>query len=250
VIPLLLSPFFAHQRAVLLMLGTAVVVVVGVCMGATARRRMRVHVGHVLVTALAVVGVCLAVSIIPAANSQGALHAPFAGTVSRTLGSTLGSVGKAESAQDRLNKWAVAWDTAREHVIVGWGFGKEYSYFAVGIDRYVTTGIAENIELDLVLTAGLIGLVLFFVSIGVSVVEGFKAWRLHPDRRVGVAALGLMAVVVGFMAKAQVESIFENYRLATELGLFLGMLRSAVTSGGGDLRALRTEQEFLQYEVV
>jgi hypothetical protein len=81
-------------------------------------------------------------------------------------------------------------------------------------------------------------------------VNGFSAWRLHPDRIVAVLALALVAVVVGFIAKGQVESIFDNYRLATVLGLSLGMLRSAVTSGGGGLRAMRTQQEFLHYEVV
>jgi hypothetical protein len=57
---------------------------------------------------------------------------------------------------------------------------------------------------------------------------------------VAVLALGLVAAVVGLIAKGQVESIFENYRLATVLGLTLGMLRSAVTSGGGNLMTMRT----------
>jgi cation transporter-like permease len=50
---------------------------------------------------------------------------------------------------------------------------------------------------------------------------------------VAVLALALVAVVVGFVAKGMVESIFEKYRLATMLGLSLGMLRGAVTSAGG-----------------
>ena len=232
------------------MLGTTVVIVVIVAMGSVARRRLRVHVGEVVMTALAVVGVSLAVSLIPAATTQSAVNAPFTSTISHTIGDTLGSEGKAESAQDRINKWTVAWDTARQHVILGWGLGKEYTYFATGPNVYVTTGIAENLELDLLLTSGVVGLVLFFLAMGVSVVDGFGAWRLHPDRTMAVAALALVAVVVGFMAKGQVESIFENYRLATEWGLFLGLLRSVVTSAGGSLRALRTFDPDRQYEVV
>jgi hypothetical protein len=55
---------------------------------------------------------------------------------------------------------------------------------------------------------------------------------------VAVLALALVAVVVGFVAKGMVESIFEKYRLATMLGLSLGLLRSAVTSAGGTRLAL------------
>jgi hypothetical protein len=47
-----------------------------------------------------------------------------------------------------------------------------------------------------------------------------------------------------------VESIFVNYRLATVLGLSLGMLRSAVTSGGGGPSAMRTYQAMREYEVI
>ena len=52
------------------------------------------------------------------------------------------------------------------------------------------------------------------------------------------------------VAKGQVESIFENYRLATVFGLSLGMLRSAVTSGGGGSTAMRTYQATRHYEVI
>ena len=250
VVPLMLSPFFAYQRAVLLTLGATVVVVVVVAMGTTARRRLRVRVGEVAMTALAVAGVALVVALVPAAAGQTSVNAPFASTIAQTLGPTLTGEAKAESAQDRINKWQVAWDAAKEHPFLGQGLGFEYQYFAVGPNQVVTTGITENLELDLFLTAGIVGVLLFFLALGTSVVQGFMAWRLHPDRTVAVAALALVAIVVGFVAKGQVESIFENYRLATEWGLFLGLLRSAVTSGGGSLRALRTFDPEHQHEVV
>jgi len=250
VVPLLLSPFLAYQRAVLLTLGVTVAVVVVVAMGTTARRRLRVRVGEVVMTALAVVGVALVVSLVPAAAGQKAVNAPFASTISQTLGPTLGGEAKAESAQDRISKWQVAWAAAKEHPVLGQGLGFEYRYFAVGPNQFFTTGITENLELDLFLTAGIVGVLLFFLALGTSVVEGFVAWRRHPDRMVAVAALALVAVVAGFAAKGQVESIFENYRLATEWGLFLGLLRSAVTSGGGSLRALRTFDPEHRHEVV
>ncbi len=81
------------------------------------------------------------------------------------------------------------------------------------------------------------------MALVVSIANGLTAWRLHPDRMVAVLALGLVAGVIGLFAKGMVESIFENYRLATVLGLTLGMLRSAVTSGGGNLLKMRTHYE-------
>jgi MFS-type transporter involved in bile tolerance (Atg22 family) len=78
--------------------------------------------------------------------------------------------------------------------------------------------------------SGLIGLGLFVLALFFSLFEGLMAWRLHPDRMVAVLALALVAVVVAFVSKGMVESIFEKYRLATMLGISLGLLRSAVTS--------------------
>ncbi len=108
VVPLVLSPFFAYQRGVLLMAGAAVVVMLLVASGRTARRRLRVRAGEVLVVALAVVGGALAVAIIPAVTAQKSVTAPFSSTINRTLGTTLNSRAKQESAQDRLTKWDVA----------------------------------------------------------------------------------------------------------------------------------------------
>jgi O-antigen ligase len=134
----------------------------------------------------------------------------------------------------------VAYDLAKKEPILGYGLGETYTYFEPGPNLYVQTDLTENIGLDLWLRTGLIGLGLFVVALVVSLVNGLSAWRLHPDRMVAVLALGLVAAVVGLIAKGQVESIFENYRLATLLGLTLGMLRSAVTSGGGNLLTMRT----------
>ena len=84
------------------------------------------------------------------------------------------------------------------------------------------TDVTENIGLDLWMRSGLIGLGLFVLALFFSLFDGLQAWRLHPDRMVAVLALALVAVVVGFVAKGMVESIFEKYRLATMLGLSLG----------------------------
>jgi O-antigen ligase len=249
-VPLALCSFFAYQRAVLLMLGAVVSVVVIVACGAPARHRLRIRSGEVAIAALAVVGTVLAVAVVPAITSQKSVTGPLAAAISSTVGATLHSQAKQESAQDRINKWTVSLADAKQHWLLGQGLGFEYSYFQAGVNQYITTDLTENIGLDLWLRTGLIGLGLFLMALIVSLVNGFSTWRLHPDPMVAVVALALFAVVVGLIAKGQVESIFENYRLATVLGLSLGMLRSAVTSGGGGPAAMRTYQAMSHYEVI
>ncbi|MGD0378686.1 MAG: O-antigen ligase family protein [Acidimicrobiales bacterium] len=249
-VPLALSPFFAFQRAVLITLGTVVTVVVVVGIGSTARERLRIRSGEVAVAALAVVGVVLAVSVIPAITSQKSVTGPLASTYNSTLGATLNSEAKQESAQDRINKWSVALADAQQHWFLGQGLGFEYSYFQAGPNQYIVTDLTENIGLDLWLRTGLIGLGLFLLALVTALVNGFATWRMHPDPTVAVLALALFAVVLGLVAKGQVESIFENYRLATVFGLSLGMLRSAVTSGGGGSTAMRTYQATRHHEVI
>ncbi len=249
-VPLMISPFFAFQRAVLLMLGAVVAFLVLVAFGRTARRRLRVRSGEVLVTALAVVGGVLAVAIIPAVTAQASVTAPFTSTYNKTVGTTLDSQAKRESAQDRLTKWDVALKDAEQESILGQGAGFEYSYFETGPNVFIVTDLTENIGLDLWLRTGLIGLGLFLLAVSTSIVNGFATWRLHPDPMVAVLSLALVAVLIGLIAAGQVESLFENYRLATVFGLSLGMLRSAVTSGGGGPTAMRSYHALRQYEAV
>jgi O-antigen ligase len=240
VVPLLVSPFLSDQRAVLIMLGASVTVIVVVALGSTARRRLRVKSAEVLLTALAVVGTVLGIVLIPAAQSQTAVVVPGGATLAKTFDTK----GKIESAEDRASKWQVAFSFIRQHPIIGNGLGLEFSFYEPGPNDFTMTDVTENIGLDLWLRSGLIGLSLFVLAVLVSVFDGLVAWRLHPDRMVAVLALALVAVVIGFVAKGMVESIFEKYRLATMLGLSLGMLRSAVTSAGGTRMALRRTHSY------
>jgi O-antigen ligase len=195
--------------------------------------------------------VVLGVSIVPAVTSAGTtFSSPVISTIHDKVESAISSEAKAESAQSRLNKWSVALKDAEQHPWLGQGLGFTYSYFTPGANVFVVTDLTENILLDLWLRTGVIGVLLFLAAVVTSLVTGFAAWRLHPDRMTAVLTLALVAVVVGLLAKGQVESILDNYRLATVLGLSLGMLRSAVTSGGGGLHAMRTQQAFRHYEVV
>jgi O-antigen ligase len=228
VVPLLLSAFLADQRAALLGLGAAVVTVLLVALGPTARQRMRVTLTEVILCALAIVGVVLAVAVVPAVSAERPVQTPLASK----LKITFGSEEKAESAQDRVNQWRAVLPDIRQHVIMGSGLGFEYAYYAPGPDTYVTTDLTHNIGLDLLLRTGLIGLALFIFALALSFRDGLFAWRSHPDRMAGALALALVAVIVGLLVKAMVESDLENYRLATLLGLSLGLLRAVVTSPG------------------
>ena len=250
IVPLAIGPFFANQRAVLLELGATVTVLVIVGMGSTARRRMQVRASEVALVALATVGVALAVSIVPAITQGQSVTAPLASLSQRTVGSVLNSRAKVESAQDRINEWNIGIKDAKQHPFLGQGLGFTYSYFEVGSSTYVTTDITHNIELDLWLHTGIIGVLLFLLALVVSLVQGFTTWHLHPDRLVAVLALALSAVVIGFIAKGQVESIFENYRLAALFGVSLGMMRAALTSAGGGVKDMREQRELLHQDVV
>jgi O-antigen ligase len=217
------------------MLGAAVSVILVVATGSTARRRLRIRAAEVLLTALAVVGVVLVVAVVPALEGQHAVQVPLGSTLAHTFDTK----GKIESAEDRASKWGVAFSYIRKHEFIGNGLGVEFSYYNPGPNTFSMTDVTENIGIDLWMRSGLIGVGLFVLALFFSLFDGLTAWRQHPDRMVAVLALAMVAVVSGFVAKGMVESIFEKYRLATMLGLSLGMLRSAVTSAGGTRLALR-----------
>ena len=90
---------------------------------------------------------------------------------------------------------------------------------------------------------------MFILTVLVSLGDGLRVWRRHPDRMLAIFALALVATLVGFLVKGGFESLFEKYRLATMLGLLLGMLRSTVSSTATKLpsitaiRAKRTVNE-------
>lgn len=233
VVPLLASAFFASQRAVLLELGVAVgTLVLVVVVGTATRRRLQVTGAESLLAGLAVLGVVLGAAVVPAIVGGAPVRVPLAEQLDQQLSSAVNTTAKAESAQDRLTKWSVAWHDVEQEPLLGQGLGFEYSYYASGPNQYVVTDITENLGLDLWLWTGVIGVLLFAVALVMSLGDGLRTWRLHPDPQVAVLALALVAVVIGILAKGQVESVFEKYRLATVWGLAFGMLRSAVTSAG------------------
>jgi O-antigen ligase len=228
-IPLLLSSVIASQRAALVGLGASLAFVLVICLGPSARRRIRVNGCEIALAALAVFALLVAVVLVPAAVRQEAPRIPF----STTLNTEFSSTGKAESAQDRINELQAARRMIPRELLFGWGLGLEYSYWSPGPNVEVTSALTEDVYLDLWLRTGLVGAGLFILALLVSLGDGLKVWRHHQDRMVSLFAAALVAVIFGILVKGGFESILEKYRLATMLGLLLGMLRSTVTSAGG-----------------
>ena len=129
-VPLALSPFFAYQRAVLLTLG-----------GRRDRGRRGGHGVH---------GPRAAADPVrggrrgrPGRRGRGARRVghprhhrrrnrspgPSPPPINSTLGATLNSEAKQESAQDRLNKWSVALADAKQHWLLGQGLGIRVQLF-------------------------------------------------------------------------------------------------------------------------
>jgi hypothetical protein len=228
VLPLLACTVPSGQRAALIDLGVTAAVILLAVSVSSGRRRFRVTGGNVVCAVLAIVAVVVLVLVVPAAVSKSPVQVPVVSTISHTFNST----GKAESAQERVNEWKAAKAIIPQDLLIGHGLGFEYTYYSPASKQFLRTDITHNIILDLLMRTGLIGLILFLSALGVSLYGGVQVWRRHPDRFVAVLALGLVAVILGLVSKGMVESIFEKYRLASLLGLMLGMLRSAVVSMG------------------
>lgn len=227
-LPLFLMTVLSGQRAALLGLVVTILFLMVVSLGATARRRLRIHPSEVLLMVMVVFGVTLLVVVIPAVRNEEPIRIPFSSTFSNEFN----SAGKLESAQDRVDESQLAYSLIHQQLLFGSGLGLQYSYWQPGPDMYVTESTTDDMYLDLAIRTGLVGLGLFLLATAVSLVDGFLVWRRHHDTMVAIFALSLVAVIVGLLVKGSVESILEKYRIATMLGLTLGMLRSAVTSAG------------------
>jgi len=228
-IPLLASVVLANQRAVLVNLGTVVLVVLVVL--AVGHRQsvgnlLHVRSGQIAVTFLAVTAVAIVIVVVPAAVDRQPAQIPLASTFENLFHGG----AKAESAQDRLNLASEAEALIPQHLIIGWGLGMQFQYYETGTRSVQTIAYAHNLVLDLWLRLGLVGLVLFLVALGTSVTDGLKAWRRHTDPMTAALVLALVAVLAGLLATAFIEPLLDEYRLATLFGVSLGMLRATVTS--------------------
>jgi O-antigen ligase len=228
-LPVIGSVLLADQRAVLVNLGTVVlVVVVGVIVGPRRgiARRYFVTGGHLILTALAIAAVGIVLVIVPAAVNRQAAQLPLASEAQ----SLFHNEAKAESAQDRLDLASEVEKLIPQHLLIGWGYGVEFQFYEAGTRTVETIPYAHNIVLDLWLRLGLIGLVLFALALGDSVKGGLRVWRRDLDRVTASLALVLVGVTAGLFATGLLEPLLDEYRFATLFGVSLGLLRACVTS--------------------
>jgi O-antigen ligase len=222
--PLMLAPFLSLQRAAMVTLAIGVFVIV--VMAPAAWRRVRTTPTELALATTVIVGLFLSATLINAAAEGKAPEVPLASR----LTTALYSPGKQLSAQDRINQLVAVRPLIAEKPLLGWGLGKTYTYWEPGFQKFLLVNITHNILTDVTLRMGVVGLLLFLAAIALSMRDGVSAWLRHRHQIGAALALGCVAVVVGLLAKGMVESIFEKYRMATLLGIMLGMMRALATS--------------------
>ncbi len=228
-VPVLGAVVLASQRAVLVNMAVAIIVVIAAVVVGHWRqhpRRFTVGSGQVVLVTLAVAAIAILVVVVPAAANRQPVKVPLASTYQNLFHSK----GKAESAQDRVNLASQAEALIPHHLLIGHGLGVEFQYYEAGFRQVQTTAYVHDIVLDLWLRLGLVGLLLFTVAVTGSIVEGLRVWRRHPDARTAALALALVAVLAGLLMTGFLEPMLDEYRLATLFGISLGMLRACATS--------------------
>jgi exopolysaccharide production protein ExoQ len=234
-VPLFGAVVLSQERAVLVnegvMIGVLLIVLVVVGYGRGVVKRLKVQSGQVVLTLLAAVAITLAILVTPAALHQRPVQIPL----SSEFESLFHSEGKAESAQDRIDMAGAAESLIPQHPIIGWGLGVEFPFYEAGVRKVQLTPYAHDIVIDLWLRLGIIGLLLYLAALLRSLFDGLAVWRKHPDPEVAAFALALVAILCGLFADSLLEPVLDEYRLATLVGITLGVLRSAVASPRPDV---------------
>jgi len=137
------------------------------------------------------------------------------------------STGKQQSAQTRLFLWDEAHRLWQERPVLGAGLGKQFTIKRAATQEDWVAGGFHNLGYDLLVRSGVVGLVLFTVAMGLSLRDGLRAWREHLDHRIAALALAAMAAAAGLLAKGMVESVLEKAKLATLLGVCVGIMLTA-----------------------
>jgi len=223
---LLLTSAFASQRAALISVAISVAVLVIAFATRRARERLHTTPTELVLGVVVLVALVIGAALLPAIAKDKAPNAPFAAQ----LQNAFGGIGKAQSAAGRVKQLDQAKQLILQHPFIGWGLAESYSYYQPGPNDVERTQLTHNILTYLLLRTGLIGLAFFLVAFGASVSEGIRSWRYNLDPMVAALALAATAILLGWFGKGLVESLFEKYRLATVLGITLGIARTCATS--------------------
>ncbi len=217
---LLVTPAVADQRAAFIALALSLATVAAGML--LSRRRVRVTPTEGVLAIAAVTAIVL-VSVLPGLVGDQPVKLPL----QQELTTTFTSYEEVLTTRDRLNQWSAAGPLIEERPILGWGLGKQYTYYDPGNLVFKQIDLTHNILGDLLLRAGAVGLALFVLALCFSSVGLLRAWWTQGDDRAAAFALGTGAVVAGLIGKGMAESIFEKYRLAVVLGLTIGVMIAA-----------------------
>ena len=234
---LLIAPVFTGQRASLLGLIAGLGLI---CVWPAISKRHRV----LRVTPQEKVALGLAVLAVAGMLALGSATGHGYNPAGSSVASSFTSAGKADSAQSRINQWKVARSLIAKEPLLGYGLGKRYLHVEQieGAPLfYVENDLTHDIFLDLLLRAGIIGLVLMVLAIGTTAWAGLRAAYRHVSARIGAMGLAATAIVVELVTRGAVESIFEKERLSVLLGLTVGIACSANRSTRSQRRASSPE---------
>jgi O-antigen ligase len=218
--PLFVPPLMAQQRAALVNLAVSLIALA--VLFPFARHRLRATSAELLLVVLAALAlVALPVWVNATVHTKRVI--PFSHSLTKAL--TGGE--KKLSAQDRVNQINAARALIAQRPITGWGLGKTITYYEVGFRQFIVTYITHNIAIDLLLRTGVVGLALFLLALGASLVQGVAVWRNATDPLVAAVALASVAILAGWVAHGMVESLFEHVQLAPLFATMLGLAQAA-----------------------
>ena len=153
--------------------------------------------------------------------------------LARNLNQTFNGIGKKQSAAARVSLRNQAFDLIRHRPLMGWGLGKQVLLTPLPpeLPAEVPT---HNLALDLLMRGGVVALGLFLFGVVRTLIDSWRAMLRQADPALVGLTLGASAAIVGFLAKSSVESLFDQFRLATMFGFMLGAvsLVSQRTSAG------------------
>jgi len=213
---LLAAPFSGAQRASYVVVAAVLLCLGPVILGATWKRRSSVRVLDLGLATGAVVFALSVATVFGVAGKSGGLlfdrfDAAFAGEA------------EVASAMNRIPLARAAIGEVGERPVFGWGLGHKV---VAQLDRFAkpVEMAAHNVVLDLAVRSGLIGLVLFAVAVGRTLVLGARRWRGDPSRSAAALFLAANIGIVAVLAKAMVEPALELYRLTSVLGICIGLV--------------------------